>query len=465
MPKVSRGEGVFSERGIQEAKGMINTAIRILCVLVGVATTARALPLRPGGSWVYAVVNRGKASIALKSLRVLDSTAVSGGTNWRLVLRDSVSGATDSLAIMAWDDGSQTWARSSPNLPWGPTRWDRSPRVWWDGWWDVSLARGTWEQPVMVNRNQVFSRPPLAWDEAAGLVWTQDPMTGAEWTMLAHDGVELTRPWRLELPEVGARWTWKHSAWSVSLPQAMADCEAASALDSAAAQARFGGLVSSTSTISWEVVERPTDSAGWARLTIRQTSSGADSLFFLRLHPETRWRKADAGLQGFDESWWQLPGETVVGGFAAHDEYSVSRGLGGLTMGLVSWCQRGSSRTSASRILDSSMSTTTSSTSTTHGSSSTWSMTEIVLLQDGERLVRSSPLAVGDFTKGPRGLRALEALADRYPATQVRWRDLRGRGGSFPASSLEAVLDRPAMGLLFLEARFPDGTRWSGRVF
>lgn len=79
-------------------------------------------------------------------------------------------------------------------------------------------------------------------------------------------------------------------------------------------------------------------------------------------------------------------------------------------------------------------------------------------------MVRNSPLAVGQRETGPRGLASLRTLVERYPASEIRWRDLRGRGGSFPAAALESMLERRDVGLLFVEARFPDGTRWSGRV-
>jgi len=443
--------------------------MKLATALVAMASSAAlALPLHPGGSWVYAVVDRGRTSIALKSLRVLDSTAVSGGTNWRLVLRDSVSGATDSLAILAKGDGSQTWTRSSPNLPWGPTPWGVSPRVWWDGWWDVSLARGTWEQPVMGKGDRVFSCPPLAWDDAAGLVWAQDPMSGAEWTMLARDGVARTgTPWTLVLPEVGARWTWRRDHWKAPWWTGGAvGAVALSGLDPAAVQALTGNVASTTSTVSWEVVERQKDSVGWKRLMIRQTiSSGGDSVYPLRLHPATRRRQAAPELLDLDEHWWRLPGEQPVAGFVPRHHYSETPVLAGPSLGMGIACVRNGSRGNLSGGLDSAVEIGGTRVGNAQISSSSWYRTETVLLQDGERLVRSSPVAVGDPATRPRGLRALEALADRYPGTQVRWRDLRGRGGSFPASSLEAVLDRRNLGLLFLEAHFPDGTRWSGRVF
>jgi len=66
--------------------------------------------------------------------------------------------------------------------------------------------------------------------------------------------------------------------------------------------------------------------------------------------------------------------------------------------------------------------------------------------------IRQSPRA--------RVISSLQELVALHPSLSLRWRDLSGRTGQIPASSL--LHGHAASGLLFLDATLPDGSRWSG---
>jgi hypothetical protein len=84
--------------------------------------------------------------------------------------------------------------------------------------------------------------------------------------------------------------------------------------------------------------------------------------------------------------------------------------------------------------------------------------TRVLLSVNGVQIRKPGTLAV---VPSPRAKpsESFASLAARYPNAPIRWRDAQGRMGQFPANQLSR--GGRASQLLFLEATFPDGSRWS----
>jgi hypothetical protein len=78
------------------------------------------------------------------------------------------------------------------------------------------------------------------------------------------------------------------------------------------------------------------------------------------------------------------------------------------------------------------------------------------------RMARGLEISVSRHRPRQEGLLQ---LAGQFPETIVRWRNVRGQQGRIEAKRLADLPASLRGGILFLDAVFPDGTRWSGSRF
>ncbi len=414
---------------------MINAAIRILFVLMGVAATARALPLHPGAEWVYDRINFQLGVFSglrdISTLRVLDSTRVGSMLYWNLVLRDSSTGLETALQVSQDTAGRQSWSVNPRAL----NPWYQNAFIPWDPVPPGSSNARPW----------TYSPPeyPGVWSDSVGWLWYE---TGS-WILLSHDKKPVAHPWELRLPEVGSTWRWKITTRTGDLRSA-----------GSCTDYPFDSAVS---IVQWRVVERQDDSSGWLRIQVQQSSlPGGDSLISLRFDTARILSRSTLGRNSFEETWWKVPspGQYERNGFIYTARYSESTTMS--QFGFNWSVSRSVRKINRGGTLDSAWYFAESKAPASHigGLNCHLVESEIILLEENGR--------TGVWREAlPGGAERLKSLAARHPSTQIRWRDIQGRGGLFPASELDAFLARRRTGLRVLEAQFPDGTRWSGRVF
>jgi hypothetical protein len=417
---------------------------------------------------------------------VFGSVQRDSGTAWFLQARDSMTKKMDTALMLQRPNGTQSWLRGSTLLPWEPQPWNGVTGSWkiasdygyerdpfpfkadsvglpW-GLIGVSVTPGE-DVPDSVAYAIGFGDSPFAttggsdlapgiWSDTFGLLRTRMPNSFGtqgqtltlrwDWLLVSHNALPVTHsPVKLQLPDSGDTYVWEEHTQSYPNP----------AYDS----------VPTIDQLRWEVLTRPADSVGWSRLFIRQTKTEAgapDSVsnIYLRFNGETEVRLPPPSSHCPDpgDGWWPDWADSInnQGRFRHFFGDSITfLGTGQTWITPLSW-REWITPTGVSDSMSCDSSQTLYDYYTTY-----FYTTRVLLSVNGVQIRQSAALATPKIARA-KLRESLTTLAARYPSATIHWHDIQGRSGKFPANQLSR--NGPATGLLFLDATFPDGTRWTG---
>jgi|GEM_PF-2890995 len=452
------------------------------------ATVATAIPLRRGNTWTWLLVDRGTDAHSWRRATVLDSSLSDSGTVWTIQGRDSSSARADTARLLRRRDGSQAWLTGSQFLPWEPeprppststslsaaqsSNQNTQPFPWGAAFLMETPSQqgsrtgggvgnfrigGPAAAPVCQGLLSEFSNvatdcPLGIWSDSAGLerarlpslLSTSDQRT--EWILQSFNGKAST-PFRdsLLVPDSGSTLVWLERSQtyldSFNIPR--------------------GDTSMHQQVRTWTIASRPPDSVGWRLARIHESlvsDSGTSAKSFnVRWNPITGERYPPrSACPDPDDGWWRTwPDSVDSQGRSRSQTMSTTGGMtGDLQTDNFSWTER--------ILLD-------------QGDSlrCQWSSAEIqtgipvyslskaftrLLVSHDDIQVRPKTLSLDSPNR--RDLATFPLLAALHPSLLLRWRDVRGRTGRIPASTL--LHGRTVSGWLFLDATLPDGSRWSG---
>jgi len=457
--------------------------MRVIPLLLACLTPlAAAMPLKKGNTWIWQVKDWNLNYTTWRTAVLLDSSHVDSGTSWSLLVRDSVTGKQDTATLIARRDGSQYWTAVSAWAPWDPAPpsnldlW-KMTNEWgyelysnghlpWGGSFLAAYCRSSYDLtdleyyksvepdvPGDYPRSGVTFRGPLRngipafldyqefesygsgmfpagrWSDSLGFV-RGELLPSFDWTLVAFNGKPVVVPVdSLKLPSVGDSLTWLET--TIRSP-------ASKSSDTSSSQR------------SWKILSIKPKIAPGVEVQIEETVTGSSSLpsrhsLALTISPSTRDFSA-LPVQAL--GWVRLISDFTTDSGASRISASSYANTGAGLMG--------SSDSSNARF-------------DLHGNlveylveSDAFSFTSLPYSDGGTSTRIRLTSVVRDTIAAYRLQSSLAKLASGFPALPVRWRDLRGRTGQIPASSL--THGHVGSGLLLLDATLPDGTRWSGSL-
>ena len=458
--------------------------MRHLCFLLALASLAVALPLKKGNTWTWQVTDWHLHYRTWRTAVLLDSARVDSGTEWNLLVRDSVTGKRDTATLLSRPDGSQCWIVTSAWAPWDPAPPSArdlaqmgghsyplalNSQLAWGGSYLIANFPISYQTPNLDNDTsggwrftadfmgfgisfQSASRHGLPaffdytgpeWSGTAGFPaeqWSDslgfekgELLPSFDWLLIARNGRSVVLPREsLQLPSVGDSLVWSET--------------------SIVTQSRMP--TDTTSLIrKWKIFAIQPDSANWTNIWIRQTTSGpglGESGDQIEVHINPAFRDlVQLPIQA--QGWVRILSDlSDSSGRIRESRWNYSNIGGGPV---------GSANSSKARfdllgnLADFSCKSTQFNDmgmpGTLHDSS-----VAIHLIYAG----RAAGIH-GETARNSDNF-SLTALAALHPSLSIRWRDVRGRTGRIPASSL--LRGQGGSGLLFLDATLPDGSRWSG---
>ncbi len=416
--------------------------MRILAALLTASSLAGAIPLYVGESWSWLLVDRATNAHSYRSAKVVSSAKNDSGVVWKIAAGDSTTETPmrrDTALLLARPDGSQRWDHPSVYFPWEPV--------------SNSLGASLHSQTcVIATADPVPSyRCQSLWNDTLGLVrgrWITD-----DWILQTHNN-KPTLPVAdtIKVPDSGSVMIWREQVDSIPPP-------------SRAQVDTFRRVWERT----WEIRSRSSDSMGWIRVgiqeKIRTDSTNQNTRLELRFNPVTGERNPARPNKVWspDEGWWLEWIDSLPTSGLSRYESSFSSSpsmlpLGGKS-GYTQWQKKGPQGQDSLNYHEFGAELMGPYSMTTVEKS--WNFSRTLLSYNGQT-IRKSTLGMAKplHTVAPEA--NLSVLIARFPATLVRWRDAQGRTGEMKADQLRHRTG--SRNVLFLDAKFPDGTTWKGAI-
>ncbi|MEK7393772.1 MAG: hypothetical protein AAB214_14530, partial [Fibrobacterota bacterium] len=460
-----------------------------LAILLLVGSAVFANPFYKGASWEWEIDDPTDTLPGHRVLQVIDSSQISPDDDTKfLTLR-----VADSLADPKWDtmrlaegwegDASNAyfWLKGSSRFPVEPRPFvvffdlENEYRELWGMEWHKGNDTVWYEYPGsvvvdshLIRINSIRSPSLFAW--LPNLDWSSDsgwknfwwyredrygPNALVAWRLIAKDGKPLANA-RISkqgislVPSVGAVRVWEvndsgHTTRWYTMNTGFLNFESS--------------IWDEDKTIRWEFQERPNDSVGWKRATIRETvvseKGNEVSTFFVRwgmegevvLSSSSDVRKILAS--GFWVGKNSLP---VKGGWstALYGGYHFEGGFNDCRNGFVT-------KSGTDWYVQDSWNTSGNAGNSGGGNHYYYNLR---LLQVDDSVIRQPTTASIQSARshGSTGLGDLRELALSYPAATVR---VRGVKGSTQTLRLDQFVQRRpthGLGLRWVEVRLPDGS-------
>lgn len=475
--------------------------------------SAWPFPLRAGDTWKWQVTPRLQGTVDYRTATVLDSIRVEQGVIWNIAASDSL-GKKDTARVLVQDNGHQSWLRNSELLTFDLQPYDslHDTPVVVGGystyrWGEFNCSRqGQYDSYQFENSDSGATCSQLGsvgtssgmtlrrlyrklrflyhWDSALGFSSYTFHNSGPDiseildWELVMHNGVAIAvdRPDYLLLPNIGDSVRWLiHRANKRENTQSFIS---------------GSGQVEDVQTtydaiLAWRIIDRTDDPEGGTTLTIRESledqstrtirsetsvvsyqdgpsrtetsySTPNDTASILRLQVHSRLGRSKplttrllAGIEP-ETGWRAYPDDIQSGGYrfprtnfkSDYETQGIRIAQNQIDSLWLRWKNGYSER------IPMGSSSTEESRSTT--------MRLLAWGLDVSSAKRTTVRA---------NFRQLAELAARYPATSVTWRNAQGRQGTFEARRLADLPASLRGGILFLDAVFPDGSRWSGSRF
>lgn len=438
--------------------------MRSLLLTLFFAGISAAMPLRKGASWTWRVVDLNTNQVDYRSAVVMDSSLLEGplvsGTLWKLAIRDSGTGETDTARLLVRGT-SQTWHSGSHLLPLEPRPWNGTD-VSWGRVALASLRNGASLEnysillasdgtptikgsfPGGLTNTTTIDAPRGVWSDSLGV--ERFRLQQKEWTLIRCNGETTSLPPSpLAIPDSGATFEWQRIETSATYA---------------------GGIIPTFVTqpqerIRWTITSHVSDSSGWKILHIREIRNGGRSdtskLMRLAMNPSTKERLPVREASEFlpDDAWRTDWSDSIVGGTRQRRSLWSSNTLS--TVNPISH------NSTLIEIEDNTLDSSIVSSSFSSRLSPSTSLTSVyVLLSVGSKVVRTPlPDPVNGLTPRKVATRPdLAGIARIHPGATVRWSDPQGRSGNSTVGQF--LSSPPPTGLLHLSVRLPDGSTWRG---
>jgi hypothetical protein len=482
------------------------------------ASIAFASPFHKGASWEWKIIDPDSAAPLHRVAQVIDSLSDSARGIWWLRIADSVSQRDwDTAFLYEYSPGKGYWYRCSLRLPLEPRGFD--PQIDLPDIADQGSEFIPWGTSCLVlndssNTHDYSREPPNSFAPLQGVIpvwypWGRLEVWGAdtilipempwdtslgwthakwwklkndgnflriggplqEWILVAKDGQKLTakdvgvQKSSLVPPKGSVReWEWieyTHSGFGST--------------DTSPTSKTFRD---STSTIRlrWEFLERPSDSSGWSRASVRETKT-VDSRQSTTSEIALRWNLASGeqyssssgpSLKMADGFWADWADFRTDSGLIRRSKAKTSQiGRGG------GWSSEYNTELSSYRVIRSaggidSMYEFAGTDSWGSGNFNLQSIaTTVRLLQIDGTILRQPTPAVGVISANGAGIRSmdLKTLAVHFPTSKVELRDLLGKTEVLPLGEFGSTRSLHRLGLRFWEVRLPDGSVHHGTTF
>jgi len=475
--------GLFAVTSPKDLLPTIGDPMNTRAYLLLSASLAVAMPLKQGATWTWVVRNRATNDSTFRTATVFGSVQRDSGTAWFLQARDSVTKQMDTALILQRPNGTQSWLRGSTLLPWEPQPWNGVT-----GSWNLCPRCGTfpytndtvpmpWSEMAVYPNTGVYDGspflyslqgsppyltangmglPPGIWEDTVGLLkarFQTSSGTQTDWTLGSKDGRSVAQAAdSLALPDSGSSYVWAESTDSYSYGPAYV----------------AGTHVSLVADLKrrWDILARLPDSSGWSRVQVRETITrstvpDSGSILDIRLNRQTgaMLPAQDTVCPAPATGWWMDWADSLdPQGRSRYFVFNTSS-VPWSGYSIVTKSQWG--EWIQSRGINDSVSCQSSSSENNANifSGTTVTTTRVLLSVNGVQIRQPSALAKPQATRA-KGHESIATLAARYPSATIRWHDIQGRSGQFTADQL--TRHGSGSGLLFLDATFPDGSRWTG---
>jgi len=454
-------------------------AMKAAMLIPFLAGLASAIPVHRNSSWSWTVLNSLTNEVFRRDLKVIDSAKADSGTVWTLLASDSTTATSDTAVLLQRPlGGHQGWIKSSRLIPWEPEAWSMG----YDGvatfaWGQAALPNShtyAWENrwPLLdggtmgsIVKSETIQMSRGVWSDSLGVEYF-DHGDSEYWMLTRSKQQYLGRKYRFQIPPMG-----KSMIWS----------ETMSSSDRTSLHNFTGYPLSSDSSMNtikgileWQVLENLPDSSYWMGVKIKSIRTIKDSqqvnIEKIRFNPLTGQRiPVRTSIPSPDLFWWRLPQDSIENGkelrhrehnVSAHDAFgSTSREQSQMTASNYPGSIEIDSITYSASSGSGSYNMCGLGCSTSSGYSDGTDY-KLLLISLDDKLVR--PLDVGVKPVVRHSALGILDLASRYPATTIRWMDARGRSGQIPARQILSQAGGGSRQPLFLDATFPDGTRWKG---